>query len=68
MVNGHDPGKEEMVLMIEQVETLNQEADQIKKASKASRTATHQSLAALYELLNNSKELSEENQAAVATN
>ena len=68
MVNGHDPSKEEAVLMIEQVETLNKEADQIKKASKAHRTATHRSLADLYEMLNNSTEFSEEKQAIVANN
>lgn len=68
MSNEHDPSKEDENVMIEQVQTLNEEADQIKEASKARRTATRKSLADLYELLNNSAEFSEEKQAAVANN
>lgn len=60
MKNGKDPSKEESVPVIDQVKTLNEEADQIKKASKACRNSIHQSLVVLYEMIDKSKEFSEE--------
>jgi len=63
MLNGHCPSKEEAVLMIEQIDHLNNEADQIKEAVQARRTVTHKNLAALSDML---EQFSEETLAAAA--
>lgn len=63
MRNGHIPSKEEKVPMIEQIDHLNEEADQIKEAVQARRSATHKNLAVLSEML---EQFSEETQAAAA--
>ena len=51
MVNGYSPSKEGPMAVTEEIEYLNDEADEIRKTIELRRYATQQNLATLAEML-----------------